>query len=249
MRGRCLPDEPFLTVALRHQIGRLALEVAFELRQPWTILFGPSGSGKTTILRVLAGLVTPLSGMIAARDSGTTTTLLDTGAAVNVAAYMRRMPWAPQASSLFPHLTVAGNLEYGGGRREPEMEEAFELRGLLGKYPSQLSGGEAQRVNLARAAMCPQPRLLLLDEPFTGLDLRLRSSLVGHLLEWQRRTRVPILSVTHDVVEAFQVGAEVIRLAEGRVAVQGAAVEVLGNERGQLLSQLQPSGSRPTPTP
>jgi len=244
-----LPDEPFLTVALRHQIGRLALEVAFELHQPWTILFGPSGSGKTTILRVLAGLVTPLSGRIAARDSGTTTTLLDTGAAVNVAAYMRRMPWAPQASSLFPHLTVAGNLEYGGGRREPEMEEAFELRGLLGKYPSQLSGGEAQRVNLARAAMCPQPRLLLLDEPFTGLDLRLRSSLVGHLLEWQRRTRAPILSVTHDVAEAFQVSAEVIRLAEGRVAVQGAAVEVLGNERGQLLSQLQPSGSRPTPTP
>ena len=232
--------EPFISLSTSHRVGRLHLEVAFELRHRWTILFGPSGSGKTTILRVLSGLVAPESGRIFAQDGGQRTLLLDTSRGTNIPAHLRRTPLAPQAPSLFPHLTVRENLEFGSGAHpDPEMLETFELTRLLNQLPRQISGGEAQRVNLARAAACMNPRLLLLDEPFTGLDLPLRSSLVDNMLAWQQRTGVPILSVTHDVAEAFQIGAEVIRLADGSVAAQGAAAEILSDERDLLLRQLE----------
>ena len=217
---------------MRHRIGTLALDVQFAVTQPWTVLFGPSGSGKSTILRAIAGLLTPESGRIVLGA----TALLDTAAQVNVAAHRRGTPVAPQSPSLFPHLTVRENLEYSGSYT-PELPAAFGIDGLLDKTPAQLSGGEAQRVNLARA-VAARPRLLLLDEPFTGLDLALRSALIDHLLEWQRKTRVPILSVTHDVAEVFQLGAEVIQLRDGRVAAQGPAAEVLRGDRERLLEEL-----------
>ena len=227
----------YLTVALRHRIGSLHLDMQFELARPWTILFGPSGSGKTTILRAIAGLVTPESGRIAVRQASMTTVLLDTAAHVDLPPHLRHTPLAPQSPSLFPHLTVQQNLEYGGAL-DPTTNRVFGIGDLLSNRPAELSGGEAQRVSLARAAAAANPRLLLLDEPFTGLDLPLRSELVSHLLEWQRRSRVPILSVTHDVAEAFQLGAQVIRLAEGRILAQGPALEVLRGERERLLDQL-----------
>jgi len=239
-----LPDEraiglqPYLTLALRHRIGSLHLDVAFELTQPWTILFGPSGSGKTTILRAIAGLLTPQSGRIVTRQNTETITLLNSKTGENVPTRLRRTPLAPQAPSLFPHLTVLQNLEYGG-RRDPHMDTIFGIVGMLHKLPAQLSGGEAQRVSLARAAAATAPRLLLLDEPFTGLDLPLRSALIGHLLDWQQKTGVPILSVTHDVAEAFELGAEVIQLEDGRLVAQGPVAEVLRTERDRLLTQLK----------
>lgn len=236
--GAGAASKPFLAFSVCHRIGRLELEIAFELSRPWTILFGPSGSGKTAILHTLAGLVTPKAGRIVALDQGATTTLLDTAAGINVPAHLRRTPLAPQVPSLFPHLTVRENLGYGHAYPDPQMVAEFELTGLLDKLPRQLSGGEAQRVSLARATACAGTRLLLLDEPFTGLDLPLRSRLVDHMLAWQQRTGVAILSVTHDVAEVFQIGAEVIRLGEGRVTAQGEPREVLEHERIRLRDQL-----------
>ena len=225
-------DSRYLSVQLRHRIGTFGLDVQFELTRPWTILFGPSGSGKSTILRMIAGLLAPESGRITLEA----TTLLDTAAQVNLAPHLRGTPLAPQLPSLFPHLTVRQNLEYSGGY-EAWVPAAFDIDGLLSKMPAQLSGGEAQRLNLARA-VAARPRLLLLDEPFTGLDLPLRSGLIEHLLEWQWKSGVPILSVTHDVAEVFQLGAEVIQLCDGRVAAQGSPADVLGAERERLLKEL-----------
>jgi molybdate transport system ATP-binding protein len=219
-------------VHLRHRIGTLGLEVQFELTRPWTVLFGPSGSGKSTILRVIAGLLPPAFGRIVLGA----TTLLDTEAGVNVDPHLRGTPVAPQSPSLFPHLTVGQNLEFGGGF-DPRLAAVFGIDGLMSKRPAQLSGGEAQRVNLARA-VAARPRLLLLDEPFTGLDLPLRSGLIEHLLGWQQKTGLPILSVTHDVAEVFQLGAEVIQLRDGRVAAQGPVAEVLAADRERLLEDL-----------
>lgn len=221
-----------LSVTVRHRIGTLALDVQFAVTQPWTVLFGPSASGKSTILRMIAGLLAPEFGRIVLGPM----TLLDTAARVNVAAHLRGTPIAPQSPNLFPHLTVRDNLEYGAEYQQ-ELAAAFGIDGLLNKTPAELSGGEAQRVNLARA-VAARPRLLLLDEPFTGLDLALRSGLIDHMLDWQRQTGVPILSVTHDVAEVFQLGAEVIRLCDGRVAAQGPVAGVLGGDRERLLKEL-----------
>lgn len=239
---RSAPADPaYLTVALRHRIGSLHLDLQFELARPWTILFGASGSGKTTILRIIAGLVTPESGRVVIRQSNATTVLLDTAAGIHLPPHLRHTPLAPQSPSLFPHLRVQQNLEYGGAL-DPTTNRVFGIEHLLGNRPAELSGGEAQRVSVARAAAATNPRLLLLDEPFTGLDLPLRSELVSHLLEWQRRSGVPILSVTHDITEAFQLEAEVIRLDEGRIRAQGPALEVLRADRERLLKQLNALG-------
>ena len=226
-----------LSMALRHKIGSLSVDLQFELMQPWTILFGPSGSGKTTILRAIAGLLTPQWGFIRQRNAGETT-LFDSDTGVNLPPHRRGTPLAPQSPALFPHLTVRGNLQYGAGLGTAQLA-AFGTEALLDRVPEQLSGGEAQRVSLARAALTPRPKLLLLDEPFTGLELPLRDELMDGLLRWQSETAVPIVSVTHDVVEALRLGAEVIKLQAGRIVDQGPVREVLEQERGGLLSQLQ----------
>jgi molybdate transport system ATP-binding protein len=114
--------------------------------------------------------------------------------------------------------------------------EVFDLTRLAGKRPAELSGGERQRVAVARAAVAAKDRLLLLDEPFTGLDAPVRDRLIASLRDWLGET--PIVSVTHDVAEAFQLDAEIVRLAEGRVVDQGPPTVVLAQERQRLLSLL-----------
>jgi molybdate transport system ATP-binding protein len=156
---------------------------------------------------------------------------------------------------LFPHLTVRENIAFGA-RSQMErtaaaeiVQEAiarFQLPGMAEKFPSMLSGGERQRVAIARAATAAvslgEGSILLLDEPFTGQDVRLRDELIEELRGWLALMQRPVLSVTHDVGETFQLGTEVIKIADGRVVQQGPVVEVLALERERLLQQLSPSG-------
>ena len=259
MRGPSLPDAPqlaasaaaratdtapYLTVQLRHNLGVFRLNLEFALTQPWTILFGASGSGKTSILRAIAGLLHPDSAHIVSHCAGSSAILTDTRTHIFIPAHKRGTPLAPQHSTLFPHLTVRENLNYArplqspGAHQDDSIARTFQLDPILDKRPALLSGGEAQRVSLARALMVPNARLLLLDEPFTGLDLPLRDALIAALLGWQRTTGTPILSVTHDVAEAFQLNAEVLRLDTGRIVAQGHVTQVLAAERTRLLNQL-----------
>lgn len=247
-----------LSVQMRHRIGALEIDVDFKLTRPWTILFGPSGSGKTTILRAIAGLLRPdYARIVTFAEPNSASTLLDTESGLCVRTHQRGTPLASQKATLFPHMSVLENLEYGDrgmGSHEKQdsprpvvtnLPRLFHVEDVLEKRPAQLSGGEAQRVSLARAAMAASQRLLLLDEPFTGLDLPLRDSLLANLLSWQQMFGTPILSVTHDVGEAFQLGAEVIKIADGKVVQQGPVEVVLAEERGQLLRQLNGvTGSR-----
>jgi molybdate transport system ATP-binding protein len=235
-------------VLLRHRIGTLDIDVQFEITKPWTILFGPSGSGKTTILRAIAGLLRPDFGRIVSSSGAQApcVTLLDTAAGAYMAAHRRRIPLAAQQANLFPHKTVSMNIQYGrrasstgGLQAEPETLELFGLTHLANHLPRQISGGEAQRVNLARAVAAAGSRLLLLDEPFTGMDATRRDTLLPLLHHELAKHGRPVLSVTHDVAEAFHLGAEVIKIAEGRLLAQGPVEVVLAEERARLLRQLQ----------
>jgi molybdate transport system ATP-binding protein len=255
------PQEDHLSVQLRHRLGTLAIDVEFKLRQPWTILFGPSGSGKTTILRAIAGLLRPDFARIVNHRRPVSSTresfvLIDSESGVCCPAHKRGTALAAQRPALFPHLSVMENMTYGyrgvGSTGEQEYRDEliaklptiFQIEHVLDKRPAQLSGGEAQRVSLARAAIAGHKRILLLDEPFAGLDLPLRDLLISNFFAWQEKYRTPVLSVTHDVAEAFQLGAEVIKLAEGRVVEQGPVEVVLAEERKRLLEQLGGSTSQ-----
>lgn len=224
-------SEPLLHEHITAKLDAITIDVTVTLRSPWTVLFGPSGSGKSTILRSIAGL---LGG---------------------VPAWKRRIPLASQQAALFPHMKVKGNLEFGRelptrdfeqehklrAERFQDLVRLFRLGDLLERYPAQLSGGQAQRVSVARALMPRYSRLVLLDEPFTGLEQALRDELLHALKQWTREHRLPVLSVTHDVTEALLLEAEVIKLHEGRIVAQGPAQEVLAGERLQLLRSLDGS--------
>ena len=121
-----------------------------------------------------------------------------------------------------------------------EILALFRLTHLRDKLPDALSGGEAQRVNLARAATWTmEDGLLLLDEPFNGMDVVLRDEIICDMQGWLAKRNVCVLSVTHDVAEAFQLGAEVIKIADGKVVAQGPVEVVLAEERERLLRQLK----------
>ncbi|NYF51600.1 ATP-binding cassette domain-containing protein [Tunturiibacter gelidoferens] len=237
-------------MSMEHRVGTVSLNVRFALIKPWTVLFGPSGSGKTTLLRAIAGFVRPDAGSIVRGDR----VLVDRASGVFVPPYLRPVRSAGQTARLFPNLTVRSNAIYGIGWRDKpddaskvvdEVISLFGLGELVNRKPHDLSGGEKQRVSVARAAISAityegaGAALLLLDEPFSGLDYAMRDGLVDGLREYLGRWKTPVLSVTHDVGEAFQLGAEVIRIAEGEIVKQGPAADVLAEERRRLIGQLR----------
>jgi molybdate transport system ATP-binding protein len=229
-----------LEVRFRHRLGTLELDVAFAASAQWTVLFGPSGSGKSTILRAIAGLVRPDEGRIVIGGR----VVFDSEAGVWVPAHERPMRWAAQKAMLYGWKTVRENLAMGlagmGGELGGVVEH-FGLGGIADRLPERLSGGERQRVGAIRAAVGVKGRVLLLDEPFTGMDAAVRDRLIEDLKGWIGDA--PVLSVTHDVGEAFLLGAEVVRVAEGRVVGQGMVEEVLAGERERLVGVLGESRS------
>jgi molybdate transport system ATP-binding protein len=157
-------------------------------------------------------------------------------------------------------MTVRTNLIYGNGWTSKaaaamgiaeEVMSSFGLKALADRMPERLSGGEQRRALVARALIAaitfesPAKPLLLLDEPFSGLDITARDELLVELHAWLTRWKIPVLSVTHDLGEAFQLKAEVIRIADGRVVEQGPVAEVLAMQRERLLEQLNASKESP----
>ncbi|HWN40131.1 MAG TPA: molybdenum ABC transporter ATP-binding protein [Gammaproteobacteria bacterium] len=201
-----------------------------------TVLFGPSGSGKTTLLRIVAGLESEATGTVA--FDGET---WQSGES-RVPTHRRHVGYVFQDGRLFPHLTVAQNLEFArrrgnlGARASIDLDEAIEaldLRSLLERRTPSLSGGEQQRVAIARALL-RSPRLLLMDEPLSSLDIKRKREILPHIEALPETFRVPVLYVTHNLDEVARLAKDVVLLAEGRIAAQGPVAEIF--ERTDLGS-------------
>jgi molybdate transport system ATP-binding protein len=189
-------------------------------------LAGPSGSGKTTLLELLAGLRRPEQGRIVLADF----VLLDSAQGIAVPTHRRRVGYVPQDGALFPHMTVQANVLYGAasmpvaGADEPPqagmalaaVAEALDIAALLPRAVTDLSGGERQRVALARALMA-RPRLLLLDEPLSGVDRARKLAILPYLRTLRDRWNVPMVYVSHDADELAMLADEVHTLREGRL--------------------------------
>jgi len=185
-----------------------------------TVLFGPSGAGKTTILRSLVGLERPNTGRIRFGEE----VWFDAEASVMLPPQKRSIGYVFQDYALFPHLTVSQNIAFGlkegtRGERARKLEtilQLVQLDGLGDRKPKELSGGQQQRVALARA-LVRAPRLLLLDEPMSSLDLPTRNHVRGEFAKLLRDLRIPTVLVTHDWTEALSLGDQLVVMVAGRV--------------------------------
>ncbi len=231
---------------------RFELRLAFDAPVGITVLFGASGSGKTTLLDCIAGLRHPDAGVIRVggedwfRSEGTRNKAkADAGQPVCLPPERRRVGYLFQDLALFPHLDVAGNVGFSlHGLPKPDRAakveaalEQFRIVDLRHRRPAALSGGERQRVAFARA-LVRSPQVMLLDEPLSALDYRLRSALMDDLLRWSEAHPIPILYVTHSREELLSLGAAVLVMEEGQLVAQGAPHEVLRAPQSHKVAQL-----------
>ncbi len=217
------------------------LDVAAEVAPGFTILFGASGAGKTSLLDCVAGLTTPDEGRIAIGER----VLFDSDSRANVSAAKRRMGYVFQTLALFPHLTVEQNVAYGLGhvphaerdQRITAILTAFRIAYLAKGSARKISGGESQRVALART-LVTDPEVLLLDEPLAALDAPTKAKIIDDLREWNRTHRVPILYVTHSREEVFALGERVLVLEAGRIVAEGTPHDVMAAPTRETVAQL-----------
>ncbi len=207
---------------LSKSYGAYSLKVAERLADEWLVLLAPSGAGKSLLLNLIAGLTRADGGFV--RLDGET--LYDHGLGINLPIRKRRIGYLFQDYALFPHLTVEENIAFGLPPGQPRGAAVrhwvrfFQLEGREKSYPGELSGGQQQRVALART-LASQPRLLLLDEPFSALDRRIREMLYREVQQLKAELSLPVILVTHDFVEAQLLGDRVSVLEDGRVLESG----------------------------
>jgi molybdate transport system ATP-binding protein len=200
------------------------LDVSIEIPPGITILFGPSGAGKSTMLDCIAGLLRPDEGLI--RIAGQA--LFDSKNNLNLPPQARRVAYVFQMLALFPHMTAEQNVAYGlansprasRAARVDQILRAFAVEPLRFRKPAKMSGGERQRIALARS-LVTEPQILLLDEPLTGLDACLKTAIVEDLRAWNATHRIPVLYVTHNREEVAALGGCVIALEQGQVVKEG----------------------------
>jgi molybdate transport system ATP-binding protein len=213
-----------LAVNVAKRLGEFDIDVTFECKGSVTALFGTSGSGKTSIVNMIAGLVKPDRGRIALDD----TVLFDSKARIDVPPYRRRIGYVFQEGRLFPHMSVAANLDYGrrmSGLPREDVEhqrvvDLLDIGHLLARRPGKLSGGERQRIAIGRALLT-RPRLLLLDEPLASLDSARKREILPYLVRLRDESKVPMVYVSHNPGELRRIASTVVRLDDGRVAETG----------------------------
>jgi molybdate transport system ATP-binding protein len=231
-----------LSAKLQKTKGKFTLDVEVDFIKGITGVFGPSGSGKTTLLHLLAGLENPDKGMIEIEDQA----IVDTDKNINVLSRRRNIGYVFQEGRLFPHMTVKKNLLFGtryksgkGSIQFNEVVDLLEISHLLDKRPKSLSGGEKQRVAIGRALLS-NPQLLLMDEPFSSLDVGLRRQIIPYLIKINRKLDIPILVVSHDLPDLLSLTQELFLLKSGKVVGHGNYLELI--EKEQTLDIMRGAG-------
>jgi len=218
------------TFPARSDSAGFSLDLEFRAAAGVTVLFGPSGSGKTLTLDSIAGFVRPDEGRVLVDDN----LLYDGAAKVHLPAQARNCGYVFQNYALFPHMTLRENLAFAAERRPRlerhrrvnEMLDRFHLADAAGRRPHEVSGGQRQRCSIARA-LIGAPRLLLLDEPAQGLDAPLRAEFYEVLRSVRADFKTPVLLVSHDLDECFELGEEMLILSAGRIVQSGTPAQIL----------------------
>lgn len=199
-------------------------------------ILGPSGCGKTTTLRIIAGLLDETSGQV----------LVDEADVTKTPVYKRNFGMVFQSYALFPHLNIFENVAFGLKMRglgkaeiKSKVEEILEITGLsefAQKYPAQLSGGQQQRVSLARALVI-NPQLLLMDEPLSNLDAKLRLKMREEIRRLQQKLKMTVLFVTHDQQECFAISDRVMIMKEGRIDQYDTPQNIFHHPRTEYVAR------------
>ena len=229
---KIMRKESMLSVDIEKRLGDFHLTAKFETAGGVTALFGSSGSGKTSIVNMIAGLIAPDRGRIVLDD----TVLFDAASRADVPAHRRRIGYVFQEGRLFPHLTVAQNLDYGrwmsglpaNAAERERIVALLDIGHLLLRRPGRLSGGERQRVAFGRALLM-KPRLLLLDEPLASLDRARKLEILPYLARLRDEAKVPMIYVSHQAGEIARIASQVVRIEDGAVLAAGG-LELLDAE-------------------
>ncbi|HRK02857.1 MAG TPA: ABC transporter ATP-binding protein [Oligoflexia bacterium] len=210
-------------------------------------LLGPSGSGKTTLLRIIAGLEIPTTGRVTLSHDANLVTFVDVEKDVYLEPFQRNVGMVFQSYALWPHRTVAENVAFpleiqkiGRDERDKLIHEVLgrvELLGFEHRFPHELSGGQQQRVALARA-LVQRPRLLLLDEPLSNLDVALRASVRKEIKELNRKLGLTMIYVTHDRTEALELSDRMCIFDRGRLIQIGTPEEITAHPATDFVRQL-----------
>lgn len=224
-------------------VGDFRFDARFEVNPgPPTVLIGPNGSGKSTCLKLIAGLLRPDRGSVTLGGN----VLSDAAAGLSLAPSRRRVGVLFQDYALFPHLTVRENISFGprmAFKRRAEREKIVDrwlgrlgIEVLAGAEVSSLSGGEKQKVALARA-LAAEPRCLLLDEPFRSLDVSASMSVRRELREFLAEVAIPVLIVTHDPMDALILGESIVVLEGGEISQMGRLRDLLRQPRTGFVAE------------
>jgi molybdate transport system ATP-binding protein len=221
-----------LRVRICHALRAFRLDLELGIGVETVALAGPSGAGKTTTLRAVAGLVAPDEGRVEANG----TVWFDRERGIDLPPERRSVGLVFQDYLLFPHMTVAENVAFGGREQAFPTLERLGISALAGARPRELSGGERQRVAIARA-LARDPAVLLLDEPLAALDVRTRVGVRGELHALLRDLGLPAIVVTHDFEDAASLADRIVVVDRGRVVQAGTAQELIARPEGRFVAE------------